>query len=80
MALVELRKFFTSIEASLAQSWLASEGVETFLFDVDNAWDTAGRIAIPVRMMVDESEEGRAARLLEEVDSGRLSRDEGEAG
>jgi Putative prokaryotic signal transducing protein len=79
MALVELRKFFTSVEASLAQSYLGSQGVETYLFDLENAWDTAGRIAIPVRMMVDEADESRAARLLADVDSGRLSRGEGEA-
>jgi hypothetical protein len=40
MASVLLKRFDNSIEASLARSFLASEGVETFLFDVMNEWAT----------------------------------------
>ena len=68
MALVLLRKYYTSVEAQLAHGYLASNGVETFLFDVENAWDNFNRIAIPVRLMVDEESLIRAERLLAEVD------------
>ena len=68
MALVLAKKFFTSIEASLAQSYLGSEGVDSYLFDVENSWDTFGRIAIPVRLMVDEADLARTTRLLDDIE------------
>jgi len=75
MALVLLKNFYTSLEASLAQSYLASEGVETFLFDVENAWDTLDRVSIPVRMMIEEQSVGQARRLLAELDDKDVSPD-----
>jgi len=73
MALVLLKKFYTSVEASLAQSYLASEGVETFLFDVENAWDNFDRVSIPVRMMIEEQDHRQGSRLLAELDDKDVS-------
>lgn len=61
MALVELGRFYDSIEAGMVRSRLASEGIESVLFDESMSW-VGG--AIPVRLMVDESDRERAERLL----------------
>jgi hypothetical protein len=68
MALVLLKGFDNSIEASLARSFLASEGVMTFLFDVENEWNSFPRIR-PVRLMVPEEDFDEAARLIREADA-----------
>jgi len=69
MALVVLKRFDNSIEAALARSFLASEGIMSFLFDVENQWDTYPRISIPVRLMVAEEDLDEAAFLLRRTDA-----------
>jgi hypothetical protein len=41
----------------------------SFLFDVENQWDTYPRIAIPVRLMVAEEDLDEAALLLRGADA-----------
>ena len=69
MALVVLKRFGSAIEASLARSFLASEGIMSFLFDVENQWDTYPRISFPVRLMVAEEDLDEAAFLLRGTDA-----------
>ena len=69
MALVVLKRFDSSIEAALARSYLASEGLMSFLFDVQNEWDTYPRISMPVRLMVAEEDLDEAAFLLRQADA-----------
>ena len=63
MALVELARFYNSFEAGLARSRLDAEGIDSFIFDMGMSWDGMG-IAIPIRLMVDDSDQEEAARLL----------------
>ena len=70
MALVLLKPFTSAIEASLARSFLASEGIMCFLFDVEDQMDNFPRLAVPVRLMVAEEDLDAAVRLLREVDTG----------
>jgi hypothetical protein len=77
MALVILKRFGSAIEASLARSFLASEGIRSFLFDVENQWDTYPRYAIPVRLMVAEEDLDEAALLLRQADSKDSKRRQG---
>jgi hypothetical protein len=69
MALVVLKRFDTAIEASLARSFLQSEGITSFLFDVENQWNTWPRVATPVRLMVAEEDLDEAAARLRSADS-----------
>jgi hypothetical protein len=69
MALVLLRRFGSAIEASLARSFLQSEGIISFLFDVENQWDTVPRCSTPVRLMVAEEDLDEAALLLRQADA-----------
>jgi len=62
MSLVELRNFYTKVEADLARLFLASEGIETFLFDTSSNY--AGAIT-GYRLMVRGDEKDAAERLLE---------------
>lgn len=75
MALVLLRLFNTSVEAAMARSRLAAEGIESHLFDVENAWDTADRVGIPVRLMVAEEDREVAGAVLAAVERGDFSSD-----
>ena len=77
MALVVLRRFDSSIEASLARSFLASEGIMSFLFDVMNEWDTYPRISMPVRLMVAEEDLDDAMLLLGKADASGAVRQTG---
>ena len=61
MALVELARFYSDIDADLARMRLAAEGIESILFDVGMSW--AGT-AIPVRLMVDDDDKRAAEALL----------------
>jgi hypothetical protein len=63
MALVELARYTNSFDAGAAASFLNSEGIETFLFDVEMAWVGMG-LLVPVRLMVVDDELERARRLL----------------
>jgi hypothetical protein len=65
MALVEAAKFYDSLSAGAAQSRLEAEGIGSFLFDVGMTHQGMG-FAIPVRLMVDEEDLGRAQRILAE--------------
>lgn len=61
MALVELHRFYSQIEAELAASWLASEGIETLLFD---AATLPAAVTTGFRLMVDDADKQAALRLL----------------
>jgi hypothetical protein len=61
MALVELQRFYSQVEAELAASWLASEGIETMLFDGATLY---AAVATGFRLMVDEADKQAALQLL----------------
>jgi hypothetical protein len=63
MALVEVARFYNSFEGGAAQSRLTSEGIESFLFDINMNWEGMGGV-IAIRLMVDEDDFQRARRLL----------------
>ena len=67
MALVELARFYNSFEAGLARSRLASEGIESVIFDMGMSWDGMG-VAIPIRLMVDDSDREEAETLFRDLD------------
>ena len=63
MALVELAKFYNGLEAGIVRGRLAADGIDSYLFDFDNALEAVGFL-IPVRLMVDEDDLAEARRLL----------------
>ena len=63
MALVEAARFYNSFEAGVAKSRLDSEGIESFLFDLQMSWEGMGGM-IPIRLMVDDEDVGEARALL----------------
>jgi hypothetical protein len=65
MALVELARFDTRIEADLARLLLESEGVEAILFDAEMNSFGWGPM-MPVRLMVLEEDRDLAEELLAE--------------
>jgi hypothetical protein len=65
MALVEAAKFYDSLSAGAAQSRLEADGIASFLFDIGMTHQGVG-FAIPVRLMVEEDDLGRARRVLAE--------------
>lgn len=69
MALVELAKFQTRVEADLARLFLESEGVDAVLFDAEMHSYGWGPM-MPVRLMVLDEDLEWAARLLSEDRSG----------
>lgn len=77
MALVLLHRFSTSIEAAVVRSRLSSEGIECFLFDVEEVWDTSDRSSQPVRLMVAEEDHEPAAELLSHALNGEFRLGEG---
>ncbi|HYI48883.1 MAG TPA: DUF2007 domain-containing protein [Allosphingosinicella sp.] len=66
MALVEAKRFFTRIEASLAKARLDAADIPNFLFDMEMNWGGADLGVVPVRLMVDEEDFEAAGALLEE--------------
>jgi hypothetical protein len=64
MALVMAERFYTASEAQIVQGLLASEGVESYLFDTGINLVEVGGIAAPVRLMVDEDDLIRTRRIL----------------
>lgn len=62
MALVEIARFYNSIEAGVAKSRLEADGIAGFLFDLEMS--TAGALLIPVRLLVDDDDEAQARRIL----------------
>ena len=69
MALVELARFQTKVEADLARLLLEAEGFGPVLFDENMNYIGLGSI-MPIRLMVVEEEYMAAAELL--VDEGVL--------
>lgn len=65
MALVELTRFDTRIEADLARLWLESEGLDAILFDAE-ANSIGWGPMMPVRLMVLEQDRDLAEQLLAE--------------
>lgn len=65
MALVELGRFQTRVEADLARLYLESEGVDAILFDAEMHGFGWGPM-MPVRLMVLDDDLELAGRLLAE--------------
>ncbi len=65
MALVELARFHSRVEADLARLLLLSEGLEAVLFDAEMNSFGWGPM-MPVRLMVIEEDRGRAEQVLAE--------------
>jgi hypothetical protein len=65
MALVELTRFDTRIEAELAKLLLTAEGVDAILFDAEMNSFGWGPM-MPVRLMVLEEDRDLAEQLLAE--------------
>ena len=65
MALVELARFGTRVEADLARLHLLSEGVEAILFDAEMNSFGWGPM-MPVRLMVLDEDRDLAEQLLAE--------------
>jgi len=65
MALVELARFQTKVEADLARLLLEAEAFEVMLFDEGMNYIGLGSI-MPIRLMVLEQEYDAAASLLAE--------------
>ncbi|MGI8612007.1 MAG: DUF2007 domain-containing protein [Sphingomicrobium sp.] len=65
MALVELARFQTKVEADLARLLLEAEGLEVMLFDEGMNYIGLGSI-IPIRLMVVEEQYQSAAAVLAE--------------
>ena len=63
MALAAAALFYNSLDAGVAKSRLASEGIPSFLFDTEMSWEGMGGV-IPIRLMVDEDDVDEARRLL----------------
>ena len=65
MSLVELKRFYTGIEAEVARTVLASHGIEAIVFDggLNNA--EGGGLATAARLMVLTEDLDEAAALLE---------------
>ena len=63
MALVEAARFFNSLDAGLARSALAAEGIGAVLFDTEMTWEGMGGL-IPIRLMVIEEDLAAAKRVL----------------
>ena len=65
MALVELGRFQTRVEADLARLYLESEGVDAILFDAEMHGFGWGPM-MPVRLMVLDEDLELARKLLDE--------------
>ena len=65
MALVELARFQTKVEADLARLLLEAEGLEVMLFDEGMNYIGLGSI-MPIRLMVVEEQYESAAAVLAE--------------
>ena len=61
MALVELHRFQTPVEADLARLHLAASGIESFVFDGETLYAS---VATGVRLMVDVDDEDAAREIL----------------
>ncbi len=68
MALVELGKYYNSLEAGIVRGRLESEGIAVHMFDFNMTLEGVG-LLIPVRLMVDEDDLNQARRILAEASS-----------
>jgi hypothetical protein len=66
MALVMAARFYTAAEGQMASGYLASAGIQSWVFDSGINLVELGGIAAPVRLMVDEDELDEARALLAE--------------
>jgi hypothetical protein len=64
MSLVELKRFYSPVEVELARLRLASEGIESVVFDGAVATYVGG--ATGIRLMVHEDDKVEAERVLDE--------------
>ena len=62
MSLVELKRFYSPVEVELARLRLASEGIDSIVFDGEVATYVGG--ATGIRLMVLEEDKDDAERLL----------------
>jgi hypothetical protein len=69
MALVELARFQTRVEADLARLYLESEGVDAIVFDAEMHGFGWGSM-MPVRLMVLDEDLELASKLLAEEPPG----------
>ena len=63
MSLVEAARFYTRIEASIAQGALEAADIPAILFDAEMNWGGADLGVVPVRLMV-HADDLEAARVL----------------
>lgn len=69
MALVELGRFPSGVEAAIIRGRLAADGIETVCFDTGmNIAESVG-IMIPVRLMIDETELEAARAVIREAEA-----------
>ena len=66
MALVEAGSFYNGVEAAIAQSRLSADGIDSFIFDAEMNWGGGLHNVVPVRLMVEEEDEGLARQILAE--------------
>ncbi len=64
MSLVELDRYFTSIEAEVARTVLLSHGIDAVVFDTGLNSSEGGGLASAVRLMVSDEDLDDARRLL----------------
>lgn len=64
MSLVELKRFFSGIEAEVARTALASHGIEAVVFDSGLNSAEGGGLASAARLMVLDEDYEEALRLL----------------
>jgi len=78
MKLVEIRALPPTL-AEMTRDILAQEGIQSFLDPADEAYMRIGLgpAARPVRIMVDENDEGKALEVLLAWDSGEVILPEG---
>ena len=67
MSLGEAARFYTRIEASIAQGALEAADIPAVLFDAEMNWGGADLGVVPVRLMVHEDDLIPAQRLLDEA-------------
>lgn len=68
MALVELGRYYNSLEAGIVRGRLEASGIEAIMFDFNMTLEGVGFL-IPVRLMVDEDDLAQARRVLSEADN-----------
>ena len=69
MALVELGRFASGVDAEIIRGRLAADGIESFCFDSGmNIAESVG-IMIPVRLMVDEENLAAARATIRDAEA-----------